>query len=331
MYQAPVFTIDKADNATPAALRQAGAPACPARGSKGSADHAMHMPATFTAVPAAGNGIVQRKSSVAFIQKKCAQCEAEDKLQLKPVVPFLQRQAAVDGGEASNAVTSSIRSSQGNGATMDNHTMGFMESRFGADFSAVKIHTGNDAVLLSRELNAQAFTVGNDIYFNSGKYNPTSAEGKHLLAHELTHTLQQGEGIDRKIQRMLACPLRLNASDPVPAGFKPYFGNPHVFHCGFRGILEDRRPTPDNPMNECFYDETGALVTESHPFAGCRGTPDYYDSETDTYDHFANDPGGVVQAGGPALLESIGHPILKPLMDFSGYLERNIRQLYGVP
>ncbi len=69
--------------------------------------------------------------------------------------------------------------------------MSFMESRFGTDFSGVKIHTGHTAVQMNQELNAQAFTSGNDIYFNEGKYAPGSESGKHLLAHELTHTLQQ--------------------------------------------------------------------------------------------------------------------------------------------
>lgn len=76
-----------------------------------------------------------------------------------------------------------------------------MESRFGTDFSDVKIHTGSEAVQMSSELNAQAFAVGNDIYFNEGKYNPNSDSGKHLLAHELTHTVQQSGGIGRKIQK----------------------------------------------------------------------------------------------------------------------------------
>ncbi|MBL7746614.1 MAG: DUF4157 domain-containing protein, partial [Chitinophagaceae bacterium] len=49
-----------------------------------------------------------------------------------------------------------------------------------------------ESVQLNRELSAKAFTVGNDIYFNDGQYNPNSSEGKHLLAHELTHTVQQG-------------------------------------------------------------------------------------------------------------------------------------------
>jgi len=66
-----------------------------------------------------------------------------------------------------------------------------MEPRFGTDFSSVRIHSGGDAVSMNKELHAQAFAHGSDIYFNAGKYNPTSNEGKRLLAHELTHVVQQ--------------------------------------------------------------------------------------------------------------------------------------------
>ncbi len=294
------------------------------------ADRGMRMPDTPVHRHEAGCADTSAPRA-AFVQRKCAHCAAEEEpVQRKLLTPFVQRQAEV-GATTGSALGTAIDASRGSGFAMDHATLGFMESRFDADFSGVKIHTGGEAEHLSRQLNAQAFTVGHDIYFNSGKYNPASAEGKHLLAHELTHTLQQSGVVERKVQRMLACPLRLNSSDPVPAGFKPYYGNSHVFHCGFRGILEDRRPTPGDPMNECFYDHSGTLVTESHPFAGCRGTPDYYDSQTDKWNHFANDPGGVVHAGGPALLESVGYPILSPLMDLGGYLEREIRNLYGVP
>ncbi len=67
-----------------------------------------------------------------------------------------------------------------------------MESGFGADFSQVRVHTDDRAVSLSQDLSAQAFTHGSDIYFNQGKYDPGSSAGSHLLAHELTHTVQQG-------------------------------------------------------------------------------------------------------------------------------------------
>lgn len=67
-----------------------------------------------------------------------------------------------------------------------------MGRAIGADFNGVRIHTGEDAVQMNRDLGAQAFTHGKDIYFNSGKYDPATANGKHLLAHELTHVVQQG-------------------------------------------------------------------------------------------------------------------------------------------
>lgn len=67
-----------------------------------------------------------------------------------------------------------------------------MEGHIGAGLSAVNIHDDTGAHRLNRELGAQAFTVGRDIYFGAGKYAPETAAGKHLLAHELTHVKQQG-------------------------------------------------------------------------------------------------------------------------------------------
>jgi len=68
----------------------------------------------------------------------------------------------------------------------------FMEARFGADFSQVRIHAGNDAGALSESLNARAFTHGLNIYFGNNEYKPDTRDGKHILAHELTHVVQQG-------------------------------------------------------------------------------------------------------------------------------------------
>lgn len=86
----------------------------------------------------------------------------------------------------------SLSSSKGGGSALPGDTKQFMESRFGADFSGVRIHTGSSAESLSNNIHAQAFTHGNDIYFNSGKYAPHTEGGSLLLAHELTHTIQQG-------------------------------------------------------------------------------------------------------------------------------------------
>lgn len=98
---------------------------------------------------------------------------------------------------------SKLNSTKGKGSKMDDSTKNEMESGFGRDFSDVNIHTGPDAVQMNQELGAKAFTNGNDVYFNKGEYNPKSDKGKHLLAHELTHTVQQGKnsGTNETIQR----------------------------------------------------------------------------------------------------------------------------------
>lgn len=67
----------------------------------------------------------------------------------------------------------------------------FFEQRFGHDFSDVRIHTGQKAADLANDLNARAFTIGNDVVFGSGEFTPTSQDGRTLIAHELTHVIQQ--------------------------------------------------------------------------------------------------------------------------------------------
>ncbi len=147
-------------------------------------------------------GKVMRMPEQNFVQRKCTACEEDEKAQMKAqlkpmassVIPFIQ---AKGSDTASENVSQTINTTKGSGRGMDNATRSFMESSFGTDFSNVRIHTGDYAVQMSQELNAQAFTAGNDVYFNSGKYDPNSASGKHLLAHELTHTVQQDGAIRR--------------------------------------------------------------------------------------------------------------------------------------
>ncbi|MEH2165145.1 MAG: DUF4157 domain-containing protein [Nostoc sp.] len=118
------------------------------------------------------------------LQRKCATCEQEeDKVQAKPSI-----QAATDGVlQAGDNIESQINSSKGGGSLLSDEVRDFMQPRFSADFSSVRVHTGSDAVQMNRELGAQAFTHGSDIYFGSGKL-----PGNHeLMAHELTHVVQQ--------------------------------------------------------------------------------------------------------------------------------------------
>ena len=97
-----------------------------------------------------------------------------------------------DGSFAANAdVQARIRRMEGGGRPLPETIRREMEPRFGADLGGVRIHTGGEAVQLSREIGARAFTHGTHIAFGAGGYSPNSQAGRHLLAHELTHTIQQ--------------------------------------------------------------------------------------------------------------------------------------------
>jgi Domain of unknown function (DUF4157) len=179
------------------------------------ADMVMRMPLQNTFIPPAVNHF-----SSLTINRRCAACEEKEQLMRQPffpaITPLVQRSSENGSTMVSPQVENGIHQSRGSGHSLDKGTQSFMENGFGTDFSNVKIHTGHTAVQLSRELNAQAFTVGNDIYFNAGKYSPHSADGKHLLAHELTHVVQQGAHAGRKIQRQVLPPI-ITEFDDAPA------------------------------------------------------------------------------------------------------------------
>lgn len=106
-----------------------------------------------------------------------------------------------DGGESSTeAIERSIDGARGGGQGMDHGTRSRMESAFGADFSGVRIHHDARADGLSEALSARAFTTGRDVFFRQGEYSPGTSSGRELLAHELTHVVQQnGDGVQRKM------------------------------------------------------------------------------------------------------------------------------------
>ena len=106
----------------------------------------------------------------------------------------------MDGGELSNDVETAVSSAKSGGNPLSDTVRAPMEQSFNADFSSVKVHTGGESDNLNRSLNARAFTSGSDIFFRNGEYNPGSSGGQELLAHELTHTIQQGSAMQRKAQ-----------------------------------------------------------------------------------------------------------------------------------
>lgn len=92
----------------------------------------------------------------------------------------------------SPGLTTQLQAQKTGGQPLSQSSRSFFEPRFGRDFSQVRVHTGNTAAGMARELNAQAFTYGKNIFFNDGNYSPGTSSGNNLLAHELTHVIQQG-------------------------------------------------------------------------------------------------------------------------------------------
>lgn len=103
-------------------------------------------------------------------------------IQPKSFTPSIQRTADIE---------TDLKNSKGKGRRLPDDARLRMESGFGVNFEHVRMHTDQSSVLMNQKLGAKAFTYGSDIYFNKGEYRPTSSEGQRLIAHELTHTIQQ--------------------------------------------------------------------------------------------------------------------------------------------
>jgi hypothetical protein len=113
------------------------------------------------------------------------------RIPLEPVIsPVLQRAAMATAPvkDSPPAVDHALRLP---GHPLDAATRSYMEPRFGYDFSGVQVHTDGKAAESARSVNALAYTIGHDIVFGAGQYTPQSGEGQRLLAHELTHVVQQ--------------------------------------------------------------------------------------------------------------------------------------------
>jgi len=112
----------------------------------------------------------------------------------------------------------------GGGAPLPASVRNFMEPRFGADFSKVRVHTGADAARQSARLNANAFALGQNIYFGAGQYQPDTPAGKALIAHELTHTIQQGASPQTAVVPRSEAPAV--SSQPGPRVQRDFLGIP---------------------------------------------------------------------------------------------------------
>ena len=137
-----------------------------------------------------------RESAVSRLQ------EQHGNTYVKRVVADTRGKSGSMVGLPQSEMVSEVQRRKGSGSELEGGARQNLEEHFGADLSGVRVHTDNESTALNRELNAQAFTVGSDIFMAEGKYNPGSSEGQGLLAHELTHVGQQGglggQGVQRQ-------------------------------------------------------------------------------------------------------------------------------------
>ena len=141
---------------------------------------------------------VQRMEEEEMMMKRdSVQRMEEEEMMMKR--DTIQRENDPMGGATVNdTVESTIESKRGSGPTLDDSVREPMERSMGADFSDVRVHTDSDAHTLNESVQARAFTTGKDIFFKQGEYNPNNSAGQTLLAHELTHVVQQNADVRRR-------------------------------------------------------------------------------------------------------------------------------------
>ena len=142
----------------------------------------------------------------AHVQRQEEEPEKEEPIQAK--------QAGGQTPRVGPSLAAQIQSVRGSGPPLPRSVRSFFEPRFGYDFSQVRIHT--DARAAASAVNARAFTVGRDVVFGAGQYVPGTVEGKHLIAHELTHVVQQSVAGERR--------SRESSEEGNPATIMPYRG-----------------------------------------------------------------------------------------------------------
>jgi hypothetical protein len=128
------------------------------------------------------------------IQRKCPKCKEDEEIQRKPE----EKRNTGSVYEAIPELEANINNLSGRGQPLPDSVRAFFEPRFGYDFSQVRVHSGADAGQSARDVSARAYTVGTNVVFGANQFAPGSTEGRRLLAHELTHVIQQG-GADSTI------------------------------------------------------------------------------------------------------------------------------------
>ena len=264
------------------------------------ADAVMARPAGLAAVavrtmPAVG--AVQRScASCEGGATKCASCEEEEKR-------VMRKESGVEKVPVAGAAVTRVLNSPG--LPLDRNTRSLMEDRFGHAFGNVRVHTGMEAAQSAREISAKAYTVGHDVVFNDGQYKPWNPEGQRLLAHELTHVIQQGEGGGSS---------GLQPGNHGQAASSPVWGNPQPRRIAVKAASgkriardEDKTPWWKKKLNPLYQAALEKLPKEA---------AEKLEQANAVAKEFVQSTGLSDQAINQAVV--VAEPVLKPLEDKFG-------------
>ena len=190
-----------------------------------------------------------------------AQRPAQEEVEESEGTETIQRKQA--NNESMNRAALPIQESslrEEGGRTLPQDVKSDMEQRFSADFSSIHLHTNSRANALSRGIGARAFTHRNHIYFGANEYQPSMAKGRHLLAHELTHTIQQGAAAVRGPHDGLSVTSPSNASPPLVQ--RSIDRTIRVENVGLGTLRTSASPITGEPYENVFSDmERGAYAS----------------------------------------------------------------------
>jgi hypothetical protein len=164
-----------------------------------------------------GASDIQRQAEENEGEEKKAEVEQEEEEE----EPIRTKRASGQAPWIGSSLQSRIDSLKQGGQPLPESTRRYFEPKFGSSFSSVRIHDNSQAADIAKSINAKAFTTGKDIVFGAGQYSPETAEGKYLLAHELTHVAQQGASEKEKlcpIERLLMYSGGKNRAETIIAG-----------------------------------------------------------------------------------------------------------------
>lgn len=211
---------------------------------------------------------------------------------------------ATGGFAVGGEVEAEIDRQRGGGQALPGALRGEFEGFFGADLGGVRVHADGNAAALSRSLGAEAFTVGNDVFFGAGRFAPDSAGGRDLLAHELTHVVQQGGAAGRRVD-----------SNAVVASRSPLVVR--------RDVAEDlENELTEDGGNEIEGGDIGDLAGTTDDTTGA--VSDFSEMTSESFTT-GGESGGKVEASD----KGVGHGEVIEVVNTTVGLVQSLKELYG--